>query len=62
MKFEFSKGLKIISLKVDFLIVLIACTFSFLSLWAKKKVVAYLQERTEFNVHIESVSVRSSLC
>ena len=57
MNFEFSKGLKIIFIAGGLIIVLIACSFTFFSLWAKKKVVAYLQEHTEFNVHIESVSI-----
>jgi len=55
MNVEFSKGLKIVFIVGAILVILVAGTFSFLSLWAKKKVIAYLQERTEFNVHIESV-------
>ncbi len=57
MKLENSRTLKIIFITGGVIILLAISSFFLLSFWVKHKLVSYLEEHTEYNVHLGFVSI-----
>ncbi len=57
MKLEFSGTLKKIIIAAGVILLLAVSSFFFISIWIKHKLVCYLEEHTEYNVHLGFVSI-----